>query len=191
MRRSRLLAFLVALALLLAACGAVAGDPEPSADDPAGGSRFGPESVAENFFKDLHDALQDPKLADDTTRSRWAEKLANYFAPNERADQRIALDTALASFTDGLAKLDESQTLTLEVRFTGVQRVSSDDEHALVRPVNGDSNASIYLLIAHTSDRGVVIPDFEQEIGFDKIIGRPDGAIPTVRIGDRWYLTEG
>jgi hypothetical protein len=186
---SRWLSF-VTLLVALAACGAAPGDVASQAD-LAGGSRFGPESVAENFFKDLRDALKDPALADDAGRSRWAEKLANYFAPNERDDQRAALHAALSSFTDGLKQLDATQTLTLDLRFTNVEKVSDDGERALVRPVNGANNASIYLLIAQTTDRGVVIPEFEQEIGFEKITGRSDGAVPTIKIGDRWYLTEG
>jgi hypothetical protein len=180
----------LALLLALAACGAAPGDATPQAD-AAGGSRFGPESVAENFFKDLRDALKDPALANDAARSKWAEKLANYFAPNERDDQRAAMHAALSSFTDGLKQLDPAQTLTLDLRFTNIEKVSDDGERALVRPVNGANNASIYLLIAHTDDRGVVIPEFEQDIGFEKITGRSDGAVPTIRIGDRWYLTEG
>jgi hypothetical protein len=181
---------LVMLVIALAACGAAPGDAATQAD-AAGGSRFGPESVAENFFKDLRDALKDPALANDSTRSKWAEKLANYFAPNERDDQRAAMHTALSSFTDGLKQLDATQTLILDLRFTNVEKVSDDGQRALVRPVNGPNNASIYLQIAQTNDRGVVIPEFEQEIGFEKITGRPDGAVPTIKIGDRWYLTEG
>jgi hypothetical protein len=184
------IAIISIVALALAACGAVFGDTATPVDS-AGGSRFGPESVAENFFNDLRDALKDPALADDAARSRWAEKLANYFAPNERDDQRAAMNASLSSFTDGLKQLDGTQTLTLDLRFTNVEMVSDDGERALVRPVNGTGNASIYLLIGQTNDRGVIIPEFEQEIGFEKITGRPDGAIPTIKIGDRWYLTEG
>jgi hypothetical protein len=183
-------AILVIVMLALAACDTAAGAATPQADS-GGGSRFGPESVAENFFKDLRDALNDPRLADDSQRSKWAEKLANYFAPNERDDQRVAMNTALSSFADGLGQLDANQILTLDLRFTNVVQVSGDDERALVRPVNNGGNASIYLLIAHTNDKGVPIPEFEQEIGFEKITGRSDGAVPTIKIGDRWYLTEG
>jgi hypothetical protein len=190
-RVSASLFIVVTLTLLaLVACGAAPGDTTSQADS-GGGSRFGPESVAENFFKDLRDALKDPALADDAARSKWAEKLANYFAPNERDDQRTAMNAALSSFTDGLKQLDTAQMLTLDLRFTNVEKISDDGDHALVRPVNGANNASIYLLIAHTNDRGVVVPEFEQEIGFEKITGRSDGAVPTIRIGDRWYLTEG
>jgi hypothetical protein len=182
---------IIAVALLiLTACGLASDDANTPADQ-SGGSRIGAENVAQNFFDDLRNALKDPKLADDTVRSRWAAQLASYFAPNERDDQQAALNTALSTLASGLGRLGPDQTLTIELRITAVQKISDDSSRALVRPVNGTANASIYLLIAHVNDRGVQIPDFEQEVGFDKIIGRADGAIPTIKIGDRWYLTEG
>ncbi|HEX5691386.1 MAG TPA: hypothetical protein VFX76_15330 [Roseiflexaceae bacterium] len=187
----RAICVLICVLSIFGACSAASEQPAQEVDDPAGGSRFGPQVLAENFLKDLRDALHDSKLGDDTTRSRWAEKLANYFAPNERDDQRVALNASLASFAEGQTKLDVGQTLSLDLRFTSVQKIADDGERALVRPVNGGNNASIYLLIARTNDRGAIVPEFEQEIGFDKIFGRDDGAIPAVRIGDRWYLTEG
>src|SRR6266545_2496019 len=111
----RLVLIISAVLLALAACG-VAPDDANRQDESGGGSRYGPESVAEHFFKDLQDALKDPALADDTTRSKWAEKLAEYFAPNERDDQRTALNTSLSSFADGMGRLNANQTLTLDVR---------------------------------------------------------------------------
>jgi hypothetical protein len=181
---------IAAALLVLTACG-VASDDLNAPVDQSGGSRIGAENVAQNFFEDLRSALKDPKLSDDAARSRWAEQLAGYFAPNERDDQRVALNTALATLVSGLERIGPDQTMTIELRMTAVQKLSGDGDHALVRPVNGTANASIYLLIAHVNDRGVQIPDWEQEVGFDKIIGRADGAIPTIKIGDRWYLTEG
>ncbi|HEX5690649.1 MAG TPA: hypothetical protein VFX76_11635, partial [Roseiflexaceae bacterium] len=165
---------LVCVLMVLGACSSSSEQAAQQVDDPAGGNRFGPQVLAENFLKDLRDALHDSKLGDETTRSRWAEKLANYFAPNERDDQRVALNASLAGFAEGQTKLDVGQTLTLDLRFTSVQKIADDGERALVRPVNGGNNASIYLLIARTNDRGAVVPEFEQEIGFDKIFGRDD-----------------
>jgi hypothetical protein len=176
--------------MLLAACGAAPGDIAAQTG-PGGGSRISPDIVARRFFEDFGRALSDPELHDATRRSKLAEQLAEYFVPNERDDQRAALNTALDSYADGLARLDPNQTLTLELRITEVRILSEDGDRALVRPVNGAAVASIYLLIAHTDDRGAVIPEFEQEIGFDRMIGSADGAIPAVKIGDRWYLTEG
>jgi hypothetical protein len=181
---------LLIIATLLAACGAAPGDVALQ-PDTSGGSRISPDIVARQFFEEFGKALSDPGLKDETRRSKLAAQLAEYFAPNERDDQRAALNTALDSFADGLARLDTNQTLTLELRITDVRILSEDGDRALVRPVNGNATASIYLLISHTDDRGVVIPEFEQEVGFDKMIDRPDGAVPAIKIGDRWYLTEG
>jgi hypothetical protein len=126
-----------------------------------------------------------------TSMNRSFSRSTKYCPAGPRNITVTALNAALASLADGQARLDTGQTLTLDLRFTSIQKVSDDGERALIRPVNGGANASIYLLIARTNDRGVIVPEFEQEIGFEKIIGRADGAIPTIRIGDRWYLTEG
>ena len=177
--------------LILAACGPTSSVPPAAPADTSGGSRISPDVVAQRFFEAFGAALNDPGLADETRRSKLAEQLAEYFAPNERDDQRIAMSMALSNFADGLARLDTDQTLTLELRITDVRILSEDGDRALVRPVNGTVPASIYLLIARTDDRGVVTPEFRQEIAFEEMIGRPDGSIPVVKIGDRWYLTEG
>ena len=144
------------------------------------------EAVTLSFFEDLRDALKDAGLAHDDTRSKWVDRLSGYFAPSERDDQRETIRAALDSFADGLGQLTPDQTLTLDLHFEGVEKVSDSGDRAFVRPIN----ASIRLLIAHTTDRGVVT-DYNQTIGLDKITGRADGAIPAVKIGDRWFLTEG
>jgi hypothetical protein len=179
------------IATMLAACGPTPSASPASEGDALGGSRISPDVVAQRFFEAFAAALNDPALKDETRRSKLAEQLAEYFAPNERDDQRIAMNLALSNFADGLSRLDAGQTLTLELRITDVRILSEDGDRALVRPVNGTAAASIYLLIAHTDDRGVIIPEFEQEIAFEEMIGRSDGSIPAVKIGDRWYLTEG
>ncbi len=170
---------------LLAACGAAPGEVAPRAEQTGAGG-VNPEAVAQSFFEDLSAALKDPALARDQTRSYWVERLSGYFVPNERDDQREILSDTLASFAAGERQLNPDQTLTLELRFDRVEKIADSGDSALVRPLNAD----IYLVIAHTTDRGPVT-DYDQTIGLDKIIGRPDGAIPVVRIGDRWFLTEG
>ena len=173
-----------ALFLALAGCGTASDTTAPP--EQTGAGDINPEAVAHNFFEDLGAALKDPALAREETRSYWVERLAGYFAPAERDDQRAELRDALASFADGLRQLGPDQTLTLDLHFEGVEKLSDDGTHALVRPIN----AHITLLIAHTTDRGQVT-DYDQQIGLDKIIGRADGALPTVKIGERWFLTEG
>jgi hypothetical protein len=171
--------------LLLASCGATPGETAAPVEQTGGGG-ISPEAVTHSFFEDLAAALKDPVLVRDESRSYWVERLSGYFAPNERDDQRELLSNTLASFANGISQLNPDQTLTLDLRFDGVEKVSGDGDSALVRPLR----ASIYLVIAHTTDRGP-ITDYDQTISLDTIIGRADGAIPVVRIGDRWFLTEG
>jgi hypothetical protein len=160
-------------------------------EDLGGGSRISPDIVAQRFFEEFGAALNDPQLGDSERRSKLAEQLAEYFAPNERNDQRIALNSALANFAEGLRGLDENQTLSLQLRITDVLIVSETENEALVRPINGSEQASIYLLISRTTERGAIIPEYEQEVSFEQVFGRPNGTVPVVKIGDRWFLTEG
>jgi len=177
---------LVILVLLaLAGCSLGAPSAAVSGQVPGGGAST-PEEVVRAFFEDLRAALKDRTLANDERRGQIAEQLANYFAPNERDDQRVALRSALDSFVIGQGKLDPSEQLTLEVRFEDFQKLFEDDDRAMIRPVNG----SIYVLISRTTSTGVVT-EYEDSVGFDKILGREDGAVPVVRIGKSWFLTEG
>jgi hypothetical protein len=167
----------------LSGCAAI---PGPSTDQaPAGGGSFSPEAVAQSFFDDLGSALDDPKLADDQQRGVWVERLAGYFAPNERDDQRIALRTALDSFTAGLGKLEPNENLNLDLKIERLEQVSQTDDRALIRPVNG----SIYVLITRTTSAGTQNL-YEETVPLEKIIGN-NGLVPVLRIGRSWYLTEG
>lgn len=183
----KLRAFFVSILLaLLMACGAVPGEAGLPAE-PIAPSELGPEVIAQNFFEDLRTALKDPNIVRDEARGVWVEKLAGYFAPAERDDQRAALRAALSSFANDISELDPNQALTLELRFDGVEKLSDDGTRAMVRPIN----ASIHLLIVRTTETGKVITEYEQQIGLNQIIGRADGAVPMVRVGGRWFLTEG
>jgi hypothetical protein len=189
-RRIRKLAprlVVVALAFLaltlLAGCAATPGQSTPQA--PAGGGSFSPEAVAQSFFDDLRDALRDPKLADDQQRGAWVERLAGYFAPNERDDQRIALRAALDSFTTGKSKLEPNEDLKLELKVERLEQVEQTDDRAMIRPVNG----AIYVLITRTTSAGIQNL-YEETVPLEKIIGN-NGSVPVLRIGRSWYLTEG
>jgi hypothetical protein len=178
-----LLPVLLTLVLILSACAAT---PNPNiVEAPAGGGSFSPEAVAQSFFEDLGAALQDPKLADDQQRGAWVERLAGYFAPNERDDQRIALRTALDSFTTGLDKLEPNEELKLELKIERLEQIEQAGDRATIRPVNG----AIYVLITRTTNAGVQNL-YEETVPLEKIIGN-DGAVPVLRIGRSWYLTEG
>jgi hypothetical protein len=162
-------------------------EARPASDDTqAGGGGLSPESVTRGFFEDFGRALKDPDLGKQTVRDVWVERLAGYFAPNERDTQRETIDTALASFADGRAKLAADETLSIEIRFDEPRRLSDGGDQVLVQL----PNASIFMQIARLTDHGSV-PYYEQPISLDRVIGRADGAVPTIRIGNRWFLTEG
>lgn len=173
------------LLLLLCACQAA---PAAPGDAPASSDiRFEtPEAVVQSFLRDLNDSLRDRRLTDDDARGAMVDRLAAYFAPNEREDQREAIGRSLAGFAASLAQLTNDQSLVFEVRgiadFRNFKKISDDGQRALIRA----SGASIYVLIARGSQ-----VDFEQELPLEQIIGRSDGAIPTRKIDGSWYLTEG
>jgi hypothetical protein len=174
---------LVVALCLLSGCAATPG--QSPAQAPAGGGSFSPEAVARSFFEDLAEALDDPKLADDQQRGEWVERLAGYFAPNERDDQRIALRTALDSFTIGKSKLEPNENLTLDLKIERLEQVYQTGDHAMIRPVNG----AIHVLITRTTSAGIQNL-YEETVPLEKIIGN-NGSVPVLRIGRSWYLTEG
>jgi hypothetical protein len=176
---------LIPALLAFAACG-LTSEEVVVGGEQGGGSEIGPEQVAENFFEDLQSALKDPQLANDDKRGQWVERLSSYFAPNERDDQRIALSSALDNFVAGLDKLAANESLTLELRFDGVEKVSQSESRAMIRPING----SIYVLITRATDSGIATL-YEDNVGLDELLGSQDGAVPVIRVGRAWYLTEG
>lgn len=182
LRRAWLIAMatLVALAAL-AGCGQEAPPPAPS------GGGFNPESVAQSFFEDFGQALQDPNLAREETRDYWVERLANYFAPSERDDQRIALASSLASFANGLGELADNEAVVFELHgFNQLEKVSDDGTHAIVRL----PSASIYMALTRSTEEGTR-PFYEQTISLGQVTGRADGSVPMIKVDGRWYLTEG
>jgi hypothetical protein len=185
MRVTDLLIGLCAL-VLLAGCTTVSQPSAVPAPQETGGG-FRPEQVVESYFEDLGAALQDPDLADPDRRGYWVERLAGYFAPNERNDQRAALRQSLGGFARDIAQLAEGETVTLELRgFDTVERLPDEGERATVRL----PEAAIYMLITRASGNGTVTL-YEDTVGLDRLIGSPDKTVPLINIGGRWYLTEG
>lgn len=170
------------LGLLLAGCG--------ETEAPREGQLSGinnPESVVVSFFEDLGDALKDPSLGSAERRGYWVDRLAGYFAPNERDDQRLALREALGSFAGDLEQLEADETLTLELRgFERVRKVSEEGERATVQL----PEATLYMLITRATESGPVTI-YEQPIALSRLIGSAQNTVPLVRVGGRWYLTEG
>jgi hypothetical protein len=174
--------------LLLCACATPAPAPTPSVEQEGGVNN--PEAVVSSFFEDLGEALNDPRLGDDERRTYWVEQLAGYFAPNERDDQRLALREALGNFAQDLAQLEAGETLTIEMQGFGFQQgrrsVSEDGARATVE----FPDATITMLITQDGADGPVTI-YEQPIALSRVIGNPSNSVPLVRIGERWYLTEG
>jgi hypothetical protein len=177
---------LVVALLVLVACGVSPAEEVPQATEGGGG--ISPEAVTLSFFEDLRRALQAPDLANDEVREGWVERLASYFAPNERDDQRVALSDALAGLVAGRGQLQPNEAMTFELRFDRdrAEKLSDDGQRAVVRLVN----PSLYILITRTTDSGTVVV-YEDEVALHQLIGNADGAIPTVKIGRDWYITEG
>ncbi|MCG8350953.1 MAG: hypothetical protein MI924_24540, partial [Chloroflexales bacterium] len=111
---------LALLMVLLPACSEFAATPVNEIIGIGGSS---PEAVAESFFEDFNLALSDPKLGETETRLSWSERLASYFAPAERIDQRIAFGQMLVNFNASQYQLGEGQRLVFEVSFTTVEVV--------------------------------------------------------------------
>ncbi|MEN9936151.1 MAG: hypothetical protein RLZZ387_2730 [Chloroflexota bacterium] len=169
---------------LLAGCA----EPVELASGSELADRNNPESVVINYFEDLGRALKDPQLVREERREYWVEQLAGYFAPNERNDQRLALQESLSRFASDVSELAEGETLTLELRgFKQTQRlIAADGQSAtIVLP-----DATVYMLITRASERGPIVV-YEQPIEFNRVIGSPTKSVPLVKIGGRWYLTEG
>ncbi len=146
-----------------------------------------PALIVQTFLEQLNEALKDPQLANPDVRRAWAARLASYFAPNEREDQRAALGAALAGLVSGVRQLEPDEKLTLELSDTiRVDVGPADGDMVLVRPVN----VSLTLRIERATPRGTTV-ELEQQVPLEKLVGRPDGAIPTIQINDRWFLTEG
>ncbi|GAB4116472.1 MAG: hypothetical protein OHK0050_22470 [Roseiflexaceae bacterium] len=178
--------------LLLTGCGFLPGSGSTTTTNEAqsGGGGLSPESVTRGFFEDLGRALKDDNLANEATREGWVERLAGYFAPNERDAQRIALDQALANFANDRAKLADDEVLTIEFRFDEPRRLPATNDQPSDQALVQIPNAIIFMQISRITERGT-IPYYEQPISLDRVIGRADGSVPTIRIGNRWFLTEG
>jgi hypothetical protein len=169
---------------LLIGCSGLPSEAEAPAEQLGGG--YAPAAVAEGFFISLGKALKDQNLGSEAVRATYVEELALYFAPDERETQRDLIDRTLQGFAEDRAKLAEDEELTLEITFDTPLELSRDGSRALVAM----PNAIIFMQISRKTERGFV-PIYEQPISLERLIGRADGAVPTIEIGGLWYLTEG
>lgn len=174
------LLLLLSLLLITAGC-AVA--PDATIDESAGRGGSSPEQVVESFVEDLNKALADKNLAEASVRRSWAERLASYFAPSERIDQRTAMGEMLAGFVDGAQRPVVGSTLSLSITFTRIELLSRSDDKALVAIVDGT------LLARWRDDKGELLR--ERSAGLMDVIGQTSGGLPVLRVGSQWFLTEG
>lgn len=175
--------YLISLALvLLVACGPMSNKTDSSTEEIGVGG-LSPEAVTSSFLEDLRQALKDPNLADDDTRHKKVERLAGYFAPNERDDQRFALNTALSNLA---SDVEPGNTVTLELHFAPPEKVIDNGQHALVRLKDAGLHLTITRMVGDKS-----VPFVDQEVGLSELIGNQYGVIPVIKIEHDWFLTEG
>lgn len=181
MNSSRLLALLLCC-LALGACGLPL-DAEQETDNL--GSET-PEEVVTSFFDSLNQALRDPQLTDLEVRRIWAGRLASYFAPSERTDQRYVLGRMLANYAADLETLESDQVLTLEVSYSGAQVVEQEDDFARVRLL--DANLRFRQLQISEGGYRQVLRD--QQRPLYEVLGQESRTFPVVEVNGRWFLTE-
>ncbi len=174
--RAWLFPLLLVILLVLPACGA-----ELSEEDLVGRGGPTPQAAVESFLATLNEALQ-ADLADETARRGWAERLASYFAPSERADQRIVFSRMLATYVQSAARPVYGSTATVQITYTGAEVIERQGDRAVVRVVDGQ------VTLQWLDREGQVVR--ERTSALAVLMGRTDG-FPVVRVGGTWFITEG
>ncbi len=174
--RFRLLPALLAVLLLLPACGAGL-----SEEDLVGRGGPTPQAVVESFLTTLNEALQ-ANLTDETARRGWAERLASYFAPSERADQRLVFSRMLATHAQSAARPVYGTMVMVQITFTGTEVIERKDDRAVVRVVDGQ------VTLQWLDGEGQVVR--ERTSALATLMGGTEG-LPVLRVGGSWFITEG
>lgn len=167
------------LAALLAGCA----DAAPI--EPTGGSigKLYPDTVVQEFVDELNEALRDPGLDTPEVSRAWAERLANYFAPSERIDQRTALRAMLGSFAVSLGQLEAGQRLLLDLSYSDLAVTSREQNRAIVALNDG------VVSLRWISASGDVIRQRSRSL--IELLDIRNGGLPVIRVDGRWFLTEG
>jgi hypothetical protein len=168
--------------LILALVGCAAPAPDAAADTNIGVGRSSPEAAVDGFLEDLNRALQDPNLSDAATRRGLAERLAGYFAPGERIDQRAAFIDTLAGFADTSQHPIVGSKAVLAITYSRVELLSRDGDQAVVRVVDGT------FALRWLNEQGEVVR--ERTGGLTEVIGQASGGLPVLRVDGLWFLTE-
>ncbi len=180
---TRLLVLLPVCIVLLAACGV----PMEIETNPASIGGANPEETVVEFFTHFNEALRDPELSEETTRRAYAERLASYFTPSERVDQRYVLGQMLAEYAARLEEIDQQQEITLEVTYEGVRVRLQDEDEATVHLLDG----ALHFRRVYVAENGYrsVLRDDQFAINEAVGLGENNG-FPVLRVGERWFLTE-
>lgn len=168
--------------LLLTSCGL----PLEVEQDESSFGGATPEEATEAFFGNLNEALKDPTLTQIETRRMWAERMASYFAPSERVDQRGVLQRMLANFAEGFEQLPPDQLVTLEVDYTLIQVVDQNDEEAMVRLIDGVVRFR-RMQVLENGYRQILV---DQQRPLNQTLGLRQGVLPLIQVNGRWFLTE-
>ncbi len=149
-----------------------------------GGSH--PEAITASFFEDLNQALQDDQISETETQRIWAERLASYFAPSERADQRIVMYRTLQNFAYNLTLLEDGQHLTVEISYSDIELVRQNEDRAEVRLINGEIHLEKIRMTP--DDRSETLVDQTRPLA--EVLGQTDNIFPVLQVNGRWFMTE-
>ncbi len=164
------------LLLLISGCGTA------NLEEDVGLGGVSPEAVVESFFEDFNTALADPLLGEPTARQVWANRLASYFAPSERADQRLVMRDMLDSFVRHNLQPVRGSKAEVVITYDRTRANRIDEMTALVEVVNG------VMTVRWRDAEGNVV--FERSGALLRLIGREANGLPVIRVDGRWYLTE-
>ncbi|MGQ9480339.1 hypothetical protein [Chloroflexus sp.] len=164
------------LLLLLSGCGAA------DLEEDIGLGGVTPEAVVESFLEDFNTALADPMLREPTARQVWASRLASYFAPSERADQRLLMQEMLNGFVNSNVQPARGSRAEVVITYDRTRVLQADDLTALVEVVNG-----VITVRWRDAEDNVIL---ERNGALLRLIGRETNGLPVVRVDGRWYLTE-
>lgn len=173
---SRAMVLWLALGFFLGGCGAAA------LDDNVGLGGVTPEAVVESFLEDMNAALADPALNEAATRQMWANRLASYFAPGERTDQRQVMREMLDGFASANTRPARGSRAEVTISYDRTRVLRADDRTALVEIVNA------VMTVRWRDNEGNLL--LERNGALLRLIGREESGLPVIRVDGRWYLTE-
>lgn len=173
---SRAMVLWLALGFLLGGCSAA------TLDENIGLGGVTPEAVVESFLEDMNAALADPALNEAATRQMWANRLASYFAPGERADQRQVMREMLDGFASANTRPARGSRAEVTISYDRTRVLRADDRTALVEIVNA------VMTVRWRDNEGNLL--LERNGALLRLIGREESGLPVIRVDGRWYLTE-